>query len=133
MTVSVTSNTDRFKLSVVGDDFINDCCFGEDFSHWLVSALLAMGIEAEVICMEDFGWANRATFGGSSYLIFVGGYSHQDSSRPNYGEWRVVVERHRTLIEKIRGKNTMAVSDPLVRKVEQVLMDEGFEDVAIEP
>jgi hypothetical protein len=32
MVVDITCKTDRFNLSVVGPDFINDCCFGEDFS-----------------------------------------------------------------------------------------------------
>ncbi|MCE3602188.1 hypothetical protein LXA47_00985 [Massilia sp. P8910] len=133
MMVSVTCHTDRFNLSVVGKDFMNDCCFGEDFSNWLVSAFRAVGVEAEVLCMEDFGWANTVRFGGSSYFVCVGGYSHQDSSRPNYGEWGVLLERRRTLIQKILGKNKMSATDPLVRIVEQILIDEGFADATIEP
>ncbi|MDQ1924945.1 hypothetical protein [Massilia pseudoviolaceinigra] len=133
MTISVTCNTDRFNLSVVGDDFINACCFGEEFSNSLVAALLAKGVQARVICMEDFGWANTAKFGGLSYLMLVGGYSHGDTSRPNYGQWGVILERHRTLIDKIRGENKMSASDPFVRKIEQLLKDEGVADVAIEP
>ncbi|MEQ1525200.1 MAG: hypothetical protein ABL911_00430 [Gallionella sp.] len=62
MHIDVTCKTDRFNLSVVGEDFINDCCFGEDFSNWLVAALESVGVEADLICMEDFGWANLAAF-----------------------------------------------------------------------
>lgn len=131
--ISVTCKTDRFNLSVVGEDFINDCCFGEDFSRHLVSALTAMGVEADVLCMEDFGWANLAKYEGASYLMCVGGLSDEDIRRPNYGEWRVILERHRTLIEKILGKNKLSASDPIVQKIKQVLMNEGFADVAIEP
>ena len=43
MIIDITCRTDRFNLSVVGADFINDCCFGEDFSRWLVGALRAAG------------------------------------------------------------------------------------------
>lgn len=60
MIVDVTCRTDRFNLTVVGPDFINDGCYGEDFSRWLVSALSEAGVPADVICMEDFGWANQA-------------------------------------------------------------------------
>ncbi|NHZ41554.1 hypothetical protein [Massilia aquatica] len=133
MAVSVAFMTDRFNLSVVGDNFINDCCFGEDVSYWLVSALCAEGIEARVVCMEDFGWVNRARFAGSSYLICVGGYALHEPSRPNYGQWRVVLERRRTLMQAIQGKSKMSEADPLVIKVKQFLMDAGFAQVDIEP
>ncbi len=133
MAVSVAFMTDRFNLSVVGDNFINDCCFGEDVSCWLVSALRAQGVAARVICMEDFGWANSASFAGASYLICVGGYSLHEPSRPNYGQWRVVLERRRTLMQAIQGTSKMAEADPLVIKVKQILIDEGFAQVDIEP
>lgn len=133
MTVDVTCKTDRFNLSVVGDDFINDCCFGEDFSGWLVSALSAQGVEADVICMEDFGWANIANHQGNSYLMCVVGVTDGDSSRPDFGEWRVILERRRTFLQKILGKNEISISDPLVTKVKSVLASAGFSDVAIQP
>lgn len=132
MLVSVTCKTDRFNLSVVGDEFINDCCFGEDFSKWLVSALCETDVDAGVICMEDFGWANAANFEGASYFLAVGGHSYEDASRPNYGEWRVVLQRHRTLMQKILGKNKMVGTDPMIGKVEQVMKSAGFADVATE-
>lgn len=133
MIVDVTCKTDRFNLSVVGSDFVNDCCFGEDFSDWLVSALLKEGVQADVLCMEDFGWANVATFEGASYLVCVAGATEGHSDRPNFGEWRVMLERRCTLIQKILGKNEISVSDPLVGKVKHVLEAAGFTDVAIQP
>jgi hypothetical protein len=133
MIVNLTSKTDRFNLSVVGADFINDCCFGEDFSGWLVSALSNEGVDAGVLCMEDFGWANFANFEGASYLMCVAGAIEGDTGRPNFGEWRVMLERRRTLFQKIFGKNKISVSDPLVEKVKYVLQSAGFTDVAIQP
>lgn len=132
MIVDVTCKTDRFNLSVVGADFINDCCFGEDFSDWLVSALLNEGVDADVLCMEDFGWANVASFEGTSYLMCVAGATEGNADRPNFGEWRVMLERRRTLFQKFLGKNQISVSDPLVRKVQHVLQTAGFTDVAIQ-
>jgi hypothetical protein len=73
MHVDITFKTDRFNLSVVGEDFINDCCFGEDFSNWLVKALEGVDVDADLICMEDFGWANAGAYRGVSYLICVAG------------------------------------------------------------
>ena len=133
MIVDVTCKTDRFNLSVVGPDFINDCCFGEDFSRWLVSALSEAGVAADTICMEDFGWANQAEYQGLSYLMCVAGNSEDDPGRPNYGEWHVMLERHRTFAQKLLGKNRTSASDPIVDKVTQVLRAAGFADVRVEP
>ncbi|WP_262460774.1 hypothetical protein [Alloalcanivorax balearicus] len=132
MIVDITCKTDRFNLSVVGSDFINDCCFGEDFSRWLVVALSEAGVDAEVICMEDFGWANRAEYQGISYLMCVAGNSEEDSGRLNYGEWHVMLERDRTLMQKILGKNKTTPQDPIVGKVMDVLQAAGFVDVEVE-
>jgi hypothetical protein len=131
--IDITCKTDRFNLSVVGSDFINDCCFGEDFSKWLVLALSEAGVPADVICMEDFGWANQAEHQATSYLMCVAGNSKEDSSRPNYGEWHVMLERNRTLAQRLMRKNKTAKSDPIVGKVTLVLRSAGFSDVAVEP
>jgi hypothetical protein len=131
--IDITCKTDRFNLSVVGADFINDCCFGEDFSKWLVSALETAGVEADVICMEDFGWANFAAYQEATYLICVAGNSDEEPSRPNYGEWHVMLERQRTFMQKFLGKNKISTADPIVEKVAEVLRASGFADVTVEP
>lgn len=133
MIIDITCRTDRFNLSVVGSDFINDCCFGEDFSKWLVSALSDSGVDADVICMEDFGWANQAEYQGVSYLMCVGGSSEGDPNRPNFGEWHVTLERHRSFAQKLLGENKTSAADPIVDKVVQALRLAGFADVTVEP
>lgn len=133
MIVHITCRTDRFNQSVVGPEFINECCFGEDFSRWLVADLAARGASAEVICMEDFGWANEATFGGIAYLVWVSSTPEDDSARPNDGEWHVMVERRRSLSEKLLGRNKTSVSDPMVGLIVQALREAGLEAVQIEP
>ncbi len=132
MHIDVTGKTDRFNLSVVGEDFINDCCFGEDFSKWLVKGLSAVGVVANVICMEDFGWSNQATFNGATYLMCVAGNSDEDTDRPNYGTWHVMLERHRTFKDKIFGKNKALATDPIVDKVVQLLRTGGFSEVTVD-
>jgi hypothetical protein len=132
MIIHVTGYTDRFNLSRVGADFINDACFGEDLSHWLVPALAAHGVEADVVCMEDFGWTNSASHAGASYLVCVSGNGAGDASRPDYGQWHVMIERDRTLMQKILGRNRLSATDPVVQKVAQILRDGGFASVAVE-
>lgn len=133
MHIDITGKTDRFNLSVVGDDFINDCCFGEDFSSWLVDELGTHGIAADLICMEDFGWANQAVHEGVSYLVCIAGNSDEDPNRPNYGTWHVMVERNRSVTDKIFGKNKITTTDAVVQKITHILQSAEFNDVAIEP
>lgn len=131
--IDITFRTDKFNLSVVGSDFINDCCFGEDLSRWLASELPSAGIVADVICMEDFGWANLAECQGAPYLMCVAGNSDEDPANPNCGEWHVMLERERTLVQKLLGRNRISRSDPIVGKVARLLRDAGFAEVAVEP
>ena len=131
--ISVTGASDRFNLSVVGADFINDCCFGEDFSSWLVKALRATGVEADVICMEDFGWANYAVWHGVRYLVSVAGSPDKPGNPANHGEWHVMLERQRTLIQTLLGKGKITLDDPLVGIVHRILHEGGFTAVRIEP
>ena len=131
--IDIACKTDRFNLSVVGPDFINDCCFGEDFSKWLAETLPAAGIQADLICMEDFGWANLAVHEGRAYLMSVAGNSDELTDRPNYGQWHVMFERERTFMQKMLGKNRISTDDPIIGKVAEVLRSAGFEEVSIEP
>ncbi|WDS35445.1 hypothetical protein [Pseudoxanthomonas sp.] len=133
MIVEITCKTDRFNLSAVGEDFINDCCFGEDFSKWLVAELSGTGVDSDIICMEDFGWANIAEYQGITYLMCVAGNSDEDAARPDYGEWHVMLERSRTFMQKLLGKNKISASDPIIGKVTLVLQRAGFASVTVEP
>lgn len=131
--LDITCKTDKFNLSVVGEDFINDCCFGQDFSNWLVSKLRDAGIAADVLCMEDFGWANTANFSGLSYLICIGGTSDQLPDQPNFGTWHIMIEPRRTHMQRLRGKGTVSASDPVISKIVQIITAAGFSSVAVEP
>ena len=132
MIIDITCRTDRFNLSAVGADFINDGCFGEDFSQWLVGALRASGAEARVLGMEDFGWSNQATLDGTTYLVCVSGNADEATDNPDLGEWHVMLERKRSLMQRLTGEGKTSATDPLVRRIAQVLMDAGLVDVGVE-
>ena len=133
MIIDITFKTARFNLSVVGSDFINDCCFGEDLSQWLVEALNVKHIDAGVICMEDFGWANYAKYDGVDYLICVAGSPDESPDQPNMGEWHVMLERKNSFIQKLLGKKKDCKSVTFANTVIDILKEAGFSDVQIEP
>ena len=126
----ISCKTDRFNLSRVQENFINDCCFGEDFSHWLVGRLRDNGIDADVICMEDFGWVNRVKYQDTMYLMCITGYSDDFPNNPNYGEWQISFDPHRTLLQRLLRRQN-ATSEELLSKIKNVLLDVGFTEVTI--
>ena len=133
MIIDISFKTAQFNLSIVGSDFTNDCCFGEDLSQWLVEALNKQHIDAGIICMEDFGWANHAKYDGIEYLICIAGSSDENPAQPNMGEWHVMLERKRSLIQKILGNNKGCKSEPFINAVIDILKEAGFSNIKIEP
>ena len=131
MPIDITCKTDRFNLSVIGEDFINDCCFGEDFSVWLVEELNNKGLKADVICMEDFGWANQVTLNEQVYLLCIAGNSDELPDNPNYGEWHVMLEKKRKLKEIILGRNKDNKEEAIYSILKELLISNGFECVKI--
>ena len=131
MPIDITCKTDRFNLSVIGEDFINDYCFGEDFSIWLVEELNDKGLKADVICMEDFGWANQVTLNEQVYLLCIAGNSDELPNNPNYGEWHVMLEKKRKLKEIILGRNKDNKEEAIYSILKEILISSGFECVKI--
>ena len=127
----ITGKTDRFNLSVVKDNFINEACFGVDFSHWLVTVLDARGVGAFVMGMDKNGWENVLKYEGETWLLHISGASDFDSARPNYGTWRLLLERQRSWWQKLMGSKN-AAGDALGEKIAQILAGGRFEEVSIE-
>lgn len=118
--------TARFNLSAVGAHFINPCCFGEDAAAWLRARLGERGIDAGEPCQEDWGWALGAAHAGERYVLGVGGVPAEDAASrgPDRGEWRIIVERRRSLRDRLTGRGHMTADDPLLRVVRELLQRE---------
>ena len=82
--------TTLFNATEVRDYFINDCCFGEDCSEWLIDKLKSQNnlqVDAEPV-QEDWGWCFGAKAGQRSFLIGVGLY--EDDAVPN--RWLIFID-----------------------------------------
>lgn len=132
MIIDITFKTEQFNLSVVGPDFINDCCFGEELSQWLVGALAQQQIQAGVIGMEDFGWANSAQYDGIDYLICIAGSSDENPAQPDMGEWHIMLERKRSLFQRLLGKNNTTENEALSSIIIDILKAAGFTNITFE-
>ena len=132
MIIDISFKTARFNLSVIGSDFINDCCFGEDLSQWLVEALNKQHIDAGMICMEDFGWANYAKYDGIEYLICIAGSPDENPAQLNMGEWHVMLERKRSFIQIFLGKNKICKNEPFANIVMDILKEAEPSNIQLE-
>lgn len=111
--------TARFNLSEVKPHFINPCCFGEDLAAWLNTELVTRGYEAETPGQEDWGWYLPLRRGGDSYYLDISGNADQEGS--NHGEWRVMVEKRRSIWDRLTGRNRITVKDSLFGVLENLL------------
>jgi hypothetical protein len=69
---SLAIETDRFEHRDVKPNFINPCCFGEDFAAWLsveLSALIGVGFHFSEPIQEDYGWGLWAHHGADPFWI----------------------------------------------------------------
>jgi hypothetical protein len=123
--------TDRFNLTKVRQHFINPCCFGEDLAAWLRGKLSERGIRADEAYQEDWGWELPLKVGSRRYYVGVGGYS--DDEKTDMGEWRIIVEKPRSLREWITGKGKILPADQIVKAIEEILAGEpDFQGLRLE-
>jgi hypothetical protein len=113
----------RFNLSQARESYINDCCFGDDTARWLVETLRERNFEVTEPDQEDWGWYFEVDCAGSHYLVGVGGNADDDAAG-NQGRWRLIVEKRRTLWEKLKGANLLHDDDPLVAELMKIVSSE---------
>ena len=122
--LSILFRSDRFNLSKVGDQFINPCCFGEDLAGWLRVRLREKGIEASEPYQEDWGWELPVAHENGPYFLCLSGNSDESKANPDEGEWRVIVDRKRSIGERLRGGGKIVEDDRLTGTVEEILRAE---------
>jgi hypothetical protein len=109
--LDILFKTSRFNLSKVGEHFINPCCFGEDLAAWLRVKLVERNIETFQPYQEDWGWELPASLGADSYYLGMGGNADGSSTNVDEGEWRIIVEKRRSLWQRLSGKGGIALDD----------------------
>jgi hypothetical protein len=116
--------TRRFNLSKVGERFINPCCFGEDLAAWLRIKLSERNVEVREPYQEDWGWELPATQEGDSYYLCMSGNSDESGTNKDDGEWGIIVEKRRSIVQRLTGAGKIGVTDKLMRTIEEILWAE---------
>src|SRR6266481_5456786 len=114
----------NFNLSKVGKHFINPCCFGEDLAAWLVPKLAVRNIQTAKPYQEDWGWELPATCGNDAYYLCMSGNADNSGAPKDEGEWNIIVEKRRSFWQRLTGKGRIMTDDPLVRLIEEILVNE---------
>src|SRR5438132_147920 len=122
--LDILFKTNRFNLSKVGEHFINPCCFGEDLAAWLRIKLVDKNIEVFEPYQEDWGWELPAKHGSDSYYLCMSGNSDGSSTNEDEGEWRIIVEKRRSIWQRLRGDGKIAADDRMARIIEEILSGE---------
>lgn len=118
--------TARFNLSEVKLHFINPCCFGEDAAAWMKQKLMerSVTVQAGDPGQEDWGWYIRAEYSNGKYLLGFGGNLDEAAQIPNTGEWRIIVNKRRSIKDCLTGKAKIQYDDPMLLLVEEILRGE---------
>jgi hypothetical protein len=122
--------TNRFHLSQVKDNFIHPCCFGKDLAEWLRDRLVESRLSASPPGQEDWGWYVRIRQDSQRYLLGVAGNRKPAAASANDGEWRIMMEKRRSLWEKALGKNMLTDADSILSTIANILREQSdFRDV----
>jgi hypothetical protein len=94
---------------------------GQSVLRWLRAELSTAGYTAAEPDTEDWGWYIDVTSNDGSYL--VGASADADGSTPDV-EWVIQVHRHRSMSDKLFGRNKMVADDPLVALIERIMRED---------
>jgi hypothetical protein len=74
MSILATVQTDMFNHTEVKPNFVNSCCFGEDFAAWLsdqISDLTREAFEFSKAIQEDYGWGFWVYRGRDQFWVAI--------------------------------------------------------------
>jgi hypothetical protein len=123
----------RFNLSRVGEHFINPCCFGEDLAVWLRQHLIERKVETREPYQEDWGWELPARSGDQFYYLCMSGNTDGSPANPDEGEWGIIIEKKRSIWQRVRGEGKIGADDPMWCLVREILSAEpAIREVSLE-
>ncbi|MGB2663158.1 MAG: hypothetical protein WAK48_04085 [Candidatus Acidiferrum sp.] len=123
--------TIRFNVSITKEHFINPDCFGEDLAAWLRDKLIDRGSDVSELGQEDWGWYLRVRRKKESYFLGMNGIPiGTDGNQKDFGEWRIIVKKNRSVGQWLGNKGKISADDGMLVLIEEILRAEpDFADV----
>lgn len=126
----VTFRSARFDPSAEPANPINPIA-GHAVLVWLAGSLRNAGFECGEPDAEDWGWYFDVTGHGATYLLGASGEGESGEKAPI--DWTLQIHRHRSLTDRLLGRNAHAVDDALTALVERLVRAEpGFEEIEVD-
>ena len=138
----ISFKTNRFDLTRETPNESNAFA-GESVLSWLRQELANHQYESTMPDMEDWGWYIDVKGGGNSYMVGASAeveYKDEADSAPSYDvsptamlDWTLQIQKNRSFVEKLLGKNSMAADDALSSLIERVIRaDSRLLEVSVE-
>jgi hypothetical protein len=125
----ISFKTSRFDVRTETPNPINPIA-GQSVLAWLRPQLDEAGYQSTEPDAEDWGWYMDVQGASGSYLVGASADAGPDEREV---EWVVQVHRHRSLTDKMFGRNVMADDDPLVSVIEGIVRaDSQLADINVE-
>lgn len=127
MAYVISFNSNIFDLDNEKENSINPIK-GISVGEWLNPILEGKGISVTDIDEEDWGWYSIATFNSEKYLIGYTAIPNQISDKD--AEIIIQVNKERSLIEKVFGKNKLSENDSVINVISGIIKNTAeFKDV----
>lgn len=124
----ITFRTSRFDISKEAPNPTNPI-FGRSVLMWLRGELAKVRYETTEPASEDWGWYMDAEGPGGAYLVGASG----EADGAAEVEWAIQIHKHRSLKEKLLGRNRMTADDPLSAAIERIVRaDTALEQVTVD-
>lgn len=136
MAHTITLKSARFDPAAEAPNPINPIA-GQALLLWLRARLVGAGWTVSEPAAEDWGWYMDVSRDGATYLVGASGEAEPpDGAAAPSGreiEWVLQVERHRTLGDKLLGRNRLGANEPLTAALQQWLRAEpDMRDVEVD-
>jgi hypothetical protein len=137
----ITFKTSRFDVTQETPNESNALA-GQSVLNWLRDELAKHQYESTVPGEEDWGWYIDVKGPGGSYLVGACAeveYRDAEDEALSYDvaqnevhDWTLQIHKHRTVMEKLLGKNKLAADDLLCAQVERfVQSDSSLKEILV--
>ena len=125
----ISFRTALFDVSAETPNPINPLA-GESAVRWVREKLAHTQYRASAPSTEDWGLYIDVDGNGASYLVGA----NTDAENPALErDWVIQVHKHRSLTDRLLGRNKMGPDDPLFALIENIVRtDEAFRQVSFE-
>jgi hypothetical protein len=113
----IAFRTARFDVRAETPNSVNPIA-GQGVLKWLQPELARAGYQATEPDTEDWGWHMDVRATGGSYLVGASGDGEADAP---VVEWVVQIHKHRSVTDRIFGRNRLTTDDALVALIERLV------------